>query len=393
MDYLLIAIALPICMCLFWGITLLILGIWKHTKRKYLLSALMLALSLVWVEYLLIFNQHYDFLLIWENIYLFAILSVSPLFYLYLAALMKKEPDIRLVWKIFLPACCIFIFSLVLYTMMSPEEHHAYIQYILYRDESGIRWTPLLKIQKIKLHLASLLLAAQIAALLFYSFSEINRYREEKRGTDQSVFAEMLVRFRLLLTLEMAVITFSLITAPLGRVGFFIYPKLTVVLMLFYGIVIFLIGCWGYKYYMALNLSTPVDASTNSSQDSRTTTGEMMKNEIIELLEKKEIFTQEGLKINDIARLLCTNRTYVSTIINTTMNTTFTDLINDYRVSYAKNILSDQTYLDLPLSEVRKMSGFSSDSSFYRIFKQKAGITPLDFKRLYNRPKAEKIRG
>lgn len=77
-----------------------------------------------------------------------------------------------------------------------------------------------------------------------------------------------------------------------------------------------------------------------------------------------------------MARQLGTNRTYVSKLINTRREMSFSDFVNDYRVRYSEMILTSSDYFSLSLEEIALKSGFSSTSSFYRSFVKKNGIPP-----------------
>jgi len=100
-----------------------------------------------------------------------------------------------------------------------------------------------------------------------------------------------------------------------------------------------------------------------------------------ELLIKKEIYKKNDLRITDVSSKLNTNRTYVSKVVNEELKTNFSDLINQCRIEHAKKLLKDHESKTLGLSQIGELSGFKSDSSFYRIFKEKEGISPGDFRK------------
>jgi YesN/AraC family two-component response regulator len=92
-------------------------------------------------------------------------------------------------------------------------------------------------------------------------------------------------------------------------------------------------------------------------------------------MEDRELFRQPDLRVSDIAALLNTNRTYVSRAINRQMNLTFTDFVNGYRVEYAKRLLLEPEKFD-SMQSVSEASGFSSQDTFCKIFKEMAGVPP-----------------
>jgi YesN/AraC family two-component response regulator len=58
---------------------------------------------------------------------------------------------------------------------------------------------------------------------------------------------------------------------------------------------------------------------------------------------------------------------------------TFTDFVNHYRISQAKNILLQ----DKPVSEACYAAGFEQLSYFNKVFRKLTGENPSDFKKRY----------
>jgi AraC-like DNA-binding protein len=100
------------------------------------------------------------------------------------------------------------------------------------------------------------------------------------------------------------------------------------------------------------------------------------------LLKDKQIYTNPDLHLSDVALMLGTNRSYLSRVINDEMNTNFCELINDYRVKHAKALLENSDD-DISMEDIASMSGFNGISSFYRVFKEKTGLTPGKYRQNY----------
>ena len=96
--------------------------------------------------------------------------------------------------------------------------------------------------------------------------------------------------------------------------------------------------------------------------------------EIVSLLEGKKLYLRKGLKLSDLATELGTNTKYISACINKKAGCSFTDLVNRYRIAYAKQLLLENP--DLKLFDVGEMCGFSSETSFFRNFKTLEGKSP-----------------
>ena len=108
---------------------------------------------------------------------------------------------------------------------------------------------------------------------------------------------------------------------------------------------------------------------------------EKMKNELVQLFDEKEIYTNGNLTIADVAALLGTNRTYVSNVINNEFGFSFYQFVNKYRIQKATILLIQHP--DMQIQEVASLSGFNSLSSFISSFKLNEGITPKQWKQRY----------
>ncbi len=86
-----------------------------------------------------------------------------------------------------------------------------------------------------------------------------------------------------------------------------------------------------------------------------------------------KLFLDPTLKLTDVARILGTNRTYLSNFLNNEKHTTFYDFVNELRLQHACMLLRTTT---LTLDLVGEQSGFNSLSTFRRAFIRQIGVTP-----------------
>ncbi len=92
-------------------------------------------------------------------------------------------------------------------------------------------------------------------------------------------------------------------------------------------------------------------------------------------------FTSPGLTLEDLAVSLGTNRTYLSSFINSTFGMSFREWIAGLRIEYAKQrLVADPK---MTVAEVSEASGFLSQSYFIRLFTEKEGLTPSKWKKQY----------
>lgn len=79
------------------------------------------------------------------------------------------------------------------------------------------------------------------------------------------------------------------------------------------------------------------------------------------------------LSLKKLSELVDTNQTYLSNVVNKYFGCNLKELLNTYRVEYAKELLrSNKCSLD----KVPEKSGFTSRSAFYSAFSKIAGESP-----------------
>ncbi len=93
---------------------------------------------------------------------------------------------------------------------------------------------------------------------------------------------------------------------------------------------------------------------------------------------EKELYLDPTLNINELARQLGTNRTYISNYLNRQLHTTFYEYVNQWRIRRAKELL-ERT--ELTLDQIASQSGFNSQSSFRRYFTAATGTTPSAYRK------------
>ena len=100
---------------------------------------------------------------------------------------------------------------------------------------------------------------------------------------------------------------------------------------------------------------------------------------LISLLETQKLFTDPNLRLGDVARILSTNRNYLSKAISDCCQTNFCQLCNYFRVREACVI-----YINNPgigKEQWMKLSGFGSVSTFSAYFSKHVGMAPVKWQK------------
>ena len=100
---------------------------------------------------------------------------------------------------------------------------------------------------------------------------------------------------------------------------------------------------------------------------------------MIERVSDPLVFTNSALKIADVANDLGCPARAINTLLNHRVGIRFQDLLNKNRVEYVKQLIKEGRHETHTIESLGMESGFSSRSSFFRIFKDLEGLTPKDY--------------
>lgn len=121
---------------------------------------------------------------------------------------------------------------------------------------------------------------------------------------------------------------------------------------------------------------TPMVGELEASDDGADNTELMQR--ICQLMEQQQLYLNPNLKLADLATALGSNRSSISNCINSQRNCSFPQFVNAYRIAHVQELLRNQP--NLKVTHVWMNAGFSSEASFYRIFKSATGTTPTDWR-------------
>ncbi len=97
-------------------------------------------------------------------------------------------------------------------------------------------------------------------------------------------------------------------------------------------------------------------------------------------MEETSPYLDPSLSIDSLANQMNIAAKELSVLINHTMGLHFFDFVNEYRINYAKSILTDKGQQDLTILEILYDSGFNPKSSFNTEFKKRTCETPTQYR-------------
>lgn len=143
----------------------------------------------------------------------------------------------------------------------------------------------------------------------------------------------------------------------------------------YYGFRIMLYSARFLDYNKSLDL---LPWNRENSEDKNNSSSNNDVQLLIEKWVEKKSFVQPNLTILSVAAEMGTNRTYLSSHINTFKQQTFKEWIAELRINEAKEMLLADP--NIPIGEVSMTVGFTDKSNFARSFSRLTGSTPSEWR-------------
>lgn len=100
------------------------------------------------------------------------------------------------------------------------------------------------------------------------------------------------------------------------------------------------------------------------------------------LINEETLYLDPNLSLKLLADRLNTNTKYLSQVVNFHSGRNLQVFINQFRITEAKSKILDNSFANLTLYGVAMKCGFKNKSTFYKVFKQQTGFTPLEYIKL-----------
>ncbi len=104
-----------------------------------------------------------------------------------------------------------------------------------------------------------------------------------------------------------------------------------------------------------------------------------LKTDLLYLLDTEKVYLDNSLTLSKLANKLNVDRYSISQVINQEFKKSFYELINDYRIKETLEIISDKQESIILVVDLIYESGFNNKVSFYKEFKKRTKMTPLQF--------------
>lgn len=106
---------------------------------------------------------------------------------------------------------------------------------------------------------------------------------------------------------------------------------------------------------------------------------ESCKKKLNTLMEREKLFKNPELQVSDLARQLEIPRSYLSELLSKHLETSFYELLNQYRIKEFCRLLNEKQ--NKTILELGFEAGFNSKSTLNKVFKTATGTTPGAYRR------------
>ena len=105
--------------------------------------------------------------------------------------------------------------------------------------------------------------------------------------------------------------------------------------------------------------------------------------DIEHLFNEEKIYLRPNLSIDDVAKMLNTNRDYLSIIINEHYQKSFPGFVNTFRIDDAIEMFKESReggkYANYTIQAIGEEVGFKGKTTFFNTFKQTVGVAPSEY--------------
>ena len=99
------------------------------------------------------------------------------------------------------------------------------------------------------------------------------------------------------------------------------------------------------------------------------------------LFKNEYVYRNSNITRESIAERLNISAGYLSQLISSNLDDNFSNYVNQYRIDEVKKMLCDDAFNKYNIESIGLEAGFSSKTTFFKVFKKNTGMTPYIFKK------------
>lgn len=367
--------SLPMLVCLFWSVRLWIDWREQRSMAKWRLLVFSVVTTVLYAGHFAYFNSMEAILPYTETLYSMANLAVFPLYYLYLLEVTEEKWHHHWQVTLLMPSLVIGMMIGGCYAFVNDADrpHLIFIARMV----------------------AKFIFAIQVVIVLLKGCKMVKKFDEIVENCYSDIENRTLRNTQIIIIFLVITSIISFLANVIGKEAFVDSLALVSIPCVVFAIILFMLLRAGHMQNFTIHelmeeaAETVVTDNGNNTDIMReaaeTPPAEVnaekirqISAEIEEVMRKEKPFLQPDLRVSDLARLLLTNRDYISRAIRLDKGMSFNEYVNKLRIEHAITLMKNNP--QIPVLELSIKSGYTSQASFFRNFKQFTGTSPKQFK-------------
>lgn len=365
----------PVYVTFFWSITLNT-DARKYSNPRLFLGKFMLFAFVVYLSHFLFFTPLPEIYFFIDPFYQYASLLVFPLYYIYFRLLtIDNKFSLKLHYPYLIAPTLLFLLHSFGILITPTEEFKSWTYSHDYQSNSfGIRYLNIIHL------LIRICFLVQVIATIIGNYLLIKKHGDKAKQYYSDLEESSTVKVRILNYSMIVTGLASIILGALGRNFFSNQITGIAIATIVFSIMLYIIGWLGDKQ-KALNPSfelAPECEKTPEFEELSVGAQKIILDKLLILFNEQKVFLDSKLTIQEIAQSVCTNRTYISTIINQNFNQNFCTFVNNYRVEELNEVI--KKHPEFTNQILAESCGFGSVDSLKRAVMSKTNKTLHEWK-------------
>ena len=220
------------------------------------------------------------------------------------------------------------------------------------------------------------------SSIIGYGLASILTLRIDAPPARKKVVWTLIIVF---LSVGLVTFTVDVVFANIFKVEFYRYPFWNSLPIIIYSVSLVFITIRGAVFY---NLHNKFAKPRREHYGIQADQLKQLTKQLTDLMETKQPFLNPNLTRLALAQQMGISSKHLSYIINEGVGKSYNDFVNHYRIEYACKLLKDDAYRDRSILDIALETGFSSKSTFNRLFRLQTGQTPSQLRKQHkNQPK------
>lgn len=367
--------SLPMLVCLFWSVRLWIDWSEQRSMAKWRLLVFSVVTTVLYAGHFAYFNSMEAILPYTETLYSMANLAVFPLYYLYLLEVTEEKWNHHWQVTLLMPSLLIGMMIGGCYAFVNDADrpHLIFIARMV----------------------AKIIFAIQVVIVLLKGYQRVKKFDEIVENCYSDIENRTLRNTQIIIIFLVITSIISFLANVIGKEAFVDSLALVSIPCVVFSVILFMLLRAGHMQNFTIHELMEEAAETVVTDNGNNTdimreaaetppaevNAEKIRHisaEIEEVMRKEKPFLQPDLRVSDLARLLLTNRDYISRAIRLDKGMSFNEYVNKLRIEHAITLMKNNPQMSVLDLSVK--SGYTSQASFFRNFKQFTGTSPKQFK-------------